>query len=292
MRTAAASAVLCAVLACAAAAAPFDGAKVERLTGLKGSWDAQGEVFKVTYPRSDIDATVAGVKAVPAMGLTAWAAFTKAGKGVMVMGDLVLLQDQVNPVMSAALDHGLQVTALHNHFMWDSPRIMFMHVAGRGGVDALARSVGAVFAEIMATAGGKGETPDLALDPAQGTLDASALDAALGAKGGLKGGVYKVSFGRRTRMGGLAVGGAMGVGSWAAFMGSPAKAVVDGDIAMHEAELQGVLKALRRAGIDVVAIHTHMTGERPRILFLHYWGVGPAPDLAKGLKSALAELKS
>jgi hypothetical protein len=192
----------------------------------------------------------------------------------------------VNPVMSVALDTGLEVTALHNRFFWETPRVMFMHIGGMGDEKALASAVGKVFAKVKETAGGKGEKPP-AVDPAASSLDGAKIDAALGAKGKPDHGVYKVTIGRTTRMGGEQVGNAMGVNTWAAFAGSNDRAVVDGDFAMLENELQPVLKALRHAGIDVVAIHQHMTGEQPRVLFLHFWGVGPAQDLARGVRAAL-----
>jgi hypothetical protein len=209
----------------------------------------------------------------------------------MVMGDLCLTEDQVNPVMSVALDNGLEVTALHNHFFWDSPKVMFMHIGGMGDEATLAGAVGKVFAKIKETEGGKGELPKADIDPAKTTLEAAKLDAALGVKGELANGVYKATIGRTTKMGGHAVGKTMGVNTWAAFAGSDEHAIVDGDFAMLESELQGVLKALRGAHIDVVAIHQHMTGEQPRVMFLHYWGLGRASDLAAGLKAALATQK-
>jgi len=199
----------------------------------------------------------------------------------------VLLEDQVNPVMSVALDNGLEVTALHNHFLWESPRVMFMHIGGMGDETTLAEAMGKVFAAIRETSGGKGETPHADLDPAMSTLDPKKIDAILSATGEEKNGVYKVTFGRETKMHGETAGNTMGVNTWAAFAGSDDRAVVDGDFAMMESELQGVLKALRRAGINIVAIHQHMAGETPRVLFLHYWGIGKTEDLARGLRAAL-----
>jgi hypothetical protein len=272
-------------------AAALDTAAIEQLTGAKGSLDAKEGVFKVSLPRKDIAATAAGVHMTPPLGLTAWAAFTKAGAHVMVMGDIVLLEDQVNPVMSAALDAGLEVTALHNHFFWDSPKIMFMHVGGMGDEKTLAGAVGKVFAKLKETSGGKGETLRADIDPAKTTLQPAKIEAVLRYKGELKDGVYKVVIGRSTKMGGHVVGKAMGVNTWAAFAGSDDKAIVDGDFAMLESELQPVLKALRGGGIDVVAIHNHMTNETPRIMFLHFWGVGPTEALAKTIAQALAVTK-
>jgi hypothetical protein len=265
----------------------LDTATIERLTGVKGELSEKEGVFKVSVPRNDLDISVAGVKMTPPLGLTSWAAFQKAGDHVMVMGDMVLLEDQVNPVMSVALDNGLTVTALHNHFFWDSPKVMFMHIGGMGDEAQLAGAVGNVFTKIKDTSGGKGEVPRVELSPAQTSLDPKAIEEALGAKGQLANGVYKVTLGRTTKMDGHEVGNTMGVNTWAAFAGSDEKAVVDGDFVMFEPEVQPVLKALRGAGINIVAIHNHMVGESPRTVFLHYWGVGPTRALAAGLKAAL-----
>ncbi len=272
-------------------ASTLDTAAIEELTGAKGALDAKEGVFKVSLPRADIKTTAAGVRMTPPLGLTAWAAFTKTGKPgsahTMVMGDIVLLEDQVNPVMSAAIDNGLEVTALHNHFFWDTPKVMFMHIGGMGDEKVLATAVGKVFARLKETAGGKGEVLHADLDPAKTSLTPAKIEAVLVYKGDLKDGVYKVVIGRTTKMNGHTVGKAMGVNTWAAFVGSDAKAVVDGDFAMLESEVQPVLKALRGGGIDIVAIHNHMTNENPRIIFLHFWGVGSTEGLARTLRIAL-----
>src|SRR5437899_3024203 len=251
-----------------AAEGKLDTAKIEQLTGVKGELSEKEGVFKVTAPRSDLKVTVAGVKMTPPMGLASYAAFTKAGGKTMIMGDTTLLEDQVNPVMSVALDNGLEVTALHNHFFWDSPKVMFMHIGGMGDEEKLAAGVGAVFSTIKETSGGKGEVPKADIDPAKSTIDAKKLDEVFASygPGEYKDGVYKVIVGRSTKMMGHKVGKAMGVNTWAALAGSDDKAVVDGDFAMLETELQAVLKSLRKNGINIVAIHQHMSGEQPRVL--------------------------
>ena len=261
--------------------------RIEELTGEKGKLDEREGAFKVSVPRGDLEVRVAGVRMTPPMGLTSWASFKRIGQHTVVMGDMVLLEDQINPVMSIALDNGLEVTALHNHFLWDSPRVMFMHLGGMGSEEGLAAAVGKVFAKIKETSGGKGETPQAEIDPAKSSLDPAKIEAILHRKGDLTNGVYKVVVGRTTRMHGGVMGNTMGVNTWAAFAGSDDQAVVDGDFAMLESELQPVLKALRGAGINIVAIHQHMTGESPRILFLHYWGTGSTEALARGLRTAL-----
>jgi len=279
-----------ALLAVPAAAAQkgLDTARIEEATGLKGKWNEKEGVFKVEMPRSDLAVTAAGSKLAPPLGLTAWAAFTKAGAHAVVMGDMVLTEDQVNPAMSAALDNGLQVTALHNHFFWEQPRVMFMHIGGMGDEATLAAGVAKVF-ETMKQ---KFDVPSAGIDPASTTLDPKKIDAALGRHGELNKGVYKVTIGREVKMAGHTMGNTMGVNTWAAFAGSDDQAIVDGDFAMLEGEMQGVLKALRHAGINIVAIHQHMTGESPRMMFLHYWGVGKTEDLARGLKTALGQTRS
>jgi hypothetical protein len=231
-------------------------------------------------PRSDLAITVAGVKMTPPLGLTSWAVFQRAGNQLMIMSDLVLLENQVNPVMSAALENGLEVTALHNHLLWDTPRVMFMHNGGMGEEATLAGAVGNVFATIPHTSRRTNEVPRVErspavtfldpqtselpqaeLSPAQTSLHPNVIEDLLGVKGQLASGVNKITTGRATTMHGHEVGKAMGVNTCAAFAGSDTEAVVDGDFVMFELELQPVLKALRGAGINIVAIH-HLTRGR------------------------------
>ncbi len=271
----------------ASAKPKLDIQKIESLTGLKGAYNEKEGVFKVSFARSDIKATSAGVNLIPQLGLTSWAAFIEAGDHVMMMGDTVLTEDQVNPVMSVTLENGLEVTALHNHFFYDSPKVMFMHIGGMGDEESLAKAVGKVYAKVKETIENKVNFPIAHIDAANTSLNIDLISKAIGVKGELKDGVYKVTIGRKTSMHGHEMGSAMGVNTWAAFAGSDKEAVVDGDFAMLETELQVVLKKLRGANINIVAIHNHMTEESPRIIFLHFWGIGAPVDLAKGLKSAL-----
>jgi len=265
----------------------LDTVKIEKLTGVKGKLDSTENVFKISVPRTDLKVTVAGVKMIPAMGLTSWAAFKPAGEQVMVMGDMVLQEDQVNPVLSAALDNGIEITALHNHFLWDTPKIMFMHIGGMGDLDKLATGVGKIFLEIKNTSGNKVHGPYTPLVASKTSLDPKAIETIIGVPVEKAGDIYKVTIGRSTMMAGHEAGKTMGVNTWAAFAGSDKKAVVDGDFAMLESELQGVLQALRSAGIFITAIHHHMIEESPKIILLHYWGAGSVSDLAKGIKTAL-----
>lgn len=193
------------------AAEKLDAARIEQLTGAKGQLNDKEGVFKVNAPRTDLTVTVGGVKMTPPMGLTSWAAFQNIGDQTMGMGDMVVLEDQVNPVMDVALQNGFAVTPLHNHFFWDSPKVMFMHIGGMGTEEKLATAVGKVFAKITETSGGKGEAPRADLDPAKTSLDLTTIEEVIGAKGELSNGMYKVTLGRTTTMHGHEVGNTMGV---------------------------------------------------------------------------------
>ena len=279
------------------ATASLDGAKIERLTGLKGGFHEAESVFKVTQPRTDLPVSVDGWTMPPFMGLTSWAAFAEGGKSeVMIAGDLVLFEDEVNPVMSAALEHGLEVTALHNHFFFDQPRVYFMHIGGEGTVDEMAKGVHAAFAKQKAIRSAHPQPARVfgsAFAPAKNAITGSTIDAVLGTKGQANNGMYKVVIGREVTMPcGCPMTREMGVNTWAAFAGTDDNAVVDGDFAVLEDELQPVLKSLRAAGINIVAIHHHMTHETPRMLFLHYWGRGSVDTLTRGLKATLDAQKA
>ncbi len=279
------------VASVATAQEPLDTVRIEKLTGANGALDAKEGVFKVSVPRTDLSVTAAGVRLTPPLGLTSWAAFRRAGKDVMVMGDLVLLEDQVNPVMSAALDNGLEVTALHNHFFWEQPRIFYMHVHGMGTPADLARRLKPAIDVIDRAA--KAAPPSSAPAAATGSLDAASLAQIIGHAGGQNGPVYKITIGRpdiTLKEHGATINARMGLNTWAAFAGSDADAMVAGDVAMLAPEVTGVLKALRGSGLHVVAIHHHMTGVEPMVVFLHYYGTGPAAQLAKGVRSALDAL--
>ncbi|MBE0484474.1 MAG: DUF1259 domain-containing protein [Bacterioplanes sp.] len=269
------------------AAAALDTTKIEQLTGAKGKLDNAENVFRVTVPRSDLSVTVAGVKMTPATGFTSWASFTPAGDKTMVMGDMVLAEDQINPVMTVALENGIEVTALHNHFLWDSPKVMFMHIGGTGDADTLATGIGKIFTKIQETSDSKPKDKPKSLDAAKTSLDPKLLEQILGTPLERAGEVYKVTIGRTTQMDGHTIGKTMGVNTWAVFAGSDDKAIIEGDFAVLETELQSVLKSLRASGIAITTIHNHMVGESPKIVFLHYWGEGRASDLAKAFKAAL-----
>ena len=266
-------------------------AAIDQATGAKGVYTEAEDTYKVTFPRTDVRVTVEGRPMAPFLGFSSWAAFTPGGHGgLVVMGDVVLLEDEVNPAMSAALDSGLDVTALHNHFFYESPRVMYMHIGGSGTAEQLAPAVRKVL-DAVKSVRKAAPTPAASFGgdtaPEKSAITAAPIDAILGVKGESNNGMYKATIGRTASMHGAKVGKQMGVNTWAAFAGTDDNSLVDGDFAMTREELQNVLKALRRSGIHIVAIHNHMTHEDPQFVFLHYWGKGTAAVLAKGLKSAL-----
>jgi hypothetical protein len=270
-----------------ALAADLDTAHIDHITGLKGKFNEKEGVYKVTFPRNDVKIIVDGWTMPPFMGLGTWAAFTATQTDAMVMGDTVLFEDEVNAAMSAALDNGLNVTALHNHFFFDRPKVYFMHIEGEGAAEKLAGAVRKVYDSIKQTRAATPQPKDSFGGkplPERSSITAGPLDQIFGAQGEAKDGMVKFSFGRPAKMHGVTIGNDMGVNTWAAFAGSDDNAIVDGDFAVTEDQLQPVLKSLLKDKINIVAIHQHMTHEEPRIMFFHYWGRGAGKDLAQAIK--------
>ena len=270
-----------------ALAADLDTARIDELTGLKGKTNEKEGVHKITLPRTDVKIAVDGWTMPPFMGLGTWAAFTATQNGAMVMGDTVLFEDEVNAAMSAALDNGLSVTALHNHFFFDRPKVYFMHIEGEGTADKLASAVRKVYDSIKQTRAANPQPKDsfgAGSLPEKNSITAGALNEIFGTQGESKDGMVKFSFGHPAKMHGVTIGNDMGVNTWAAFAGSDDNAIVDGDFAVTEDQLQPVLKSLLKDKIKIVAIHQHMTHEEPRIMFFHYWGRGTAKGLAQAIK--------
>jgi Domain of Unknown Function (DUF1259) len=275
------------------ASAALDTAKIDQITGLKGKFNEKEAVYKVTFPRNDVKVVVDGWTMPPFMGLGTWAAFTETKSGAMVMGDTVLFEDEVNPAMSAALDNGLNVTALHNHFFFDHPKVFFMHIEGEGSVDRLAAAVRKVYDTTKAIRGPNAKPAELfpsvgqASLPEKNSITAAPLNEIFGVQGEAKDGMVKFTIGRPATMHGVKIDKEMGVNTWAAFAGTDDNAIVDGDFAVTEDELQPVLKSLLKEKINIVAMHQHMTYEEPRIIFFHYWGRGAAKDLAQAVNGGL-----
>lgn len=248
------------------------------------------EPFKLTVPQNDLDVTVDGFRIIPPMGMGSWAAFAPTGNGteMVVMGDVVVKEDEIGPIQRVLVERGLTVTGLHNHFVREDPSVMYMHVRGRGERDSLQAHVEAVFATVAERRGGDPATA--VADEVENTLDTDRIAEILGHEGASDRGVYKITIGRpdvALRSGGVEVTTDMGFNTWASWQGTMERAAVAGDFVMLDDEVAPVIEALVTHGIEVVAVHNHMTHEEPRTFFLHYWGTGPAEELARGLRAAL-----
>jgi len=269
---------------------PGEYQPVLTITGKSGDYKAN--VLKVNVARNDLHVTANKLALPTPFGFGGWFAMTKGDGGDdVMMGDLVLLQEEVNPVMSALLDNGLEITALHNHLFWEDPRIYYMHVHGHGRPADLAKQIKPALDLI-----GKGASSQPAAKPASSavtTLDTANIAKIVGHEGDQSGAVYKITIGRddiKLKDMGATINARMGLNTWAAFYGNNDNAAIAGDIAMLEKEVTPTLKALRSHGLDVVAIHQHMLSTQPTVIFLHYWGQGKADDLANGFKAALDQL--
>jgi hypothetical protein len=266
----------------------LDTALIARVLEIKGKY-SNGE-YKVTIPQNDLNIQVDGFKIIPAMGLGSWVDFAPSSEGAMIMGDLVLTETDLKPVQQEVIRQGLTITAIHNHFVRNQPNVMYMHVGGSGALADLAGRAKAVLNKITEVRGGDPAKGSVANEVVQNTLDTKRLDAILGHNAEMNKGVYKYTIARPDvvlKEHGVTVTTFMGFNTWAAFQGTPDRASVAGDFTMLENEVAPVIKALVENGIEVVAVHNHMVHEQPRIFFLHYWGVGNAEQLAKGLRSAL-----
>lgn len=264
----------------------LDTAAIEKITGVKGKSN-KGE-YKITIPQNDLDIEVDGFRIIPPMGLGTWIAFTPSKDGTMIMGDIILTENDLKPVQQEVIKEGLTISAIHNHFVRNHPNIIYMHIGGMGKTDDMAAKAKAVLDKVAESRGhnpATGSVPDVPY-----TIDTKKLDDIIGAKGEMSKGVYKYTIGRpdvALKEHGVTVTTFLGFNTWAAFQGSPDHAAVAGDFTMLEGEVAPVIRALVQNGIEVVAVHNHMVHEQPRIFFLHYWGVGNAEQLARGLKVAL-----
>lgn len=261
--------------------------EVETILSTKGQLQEGATIFR--FPRSDIKVTIDGEPVPTAFGFGAWTAWKAMGMDTMVMGDLVLLENEVNPVISALAEANINVTALHNHFLGETPRIMFMHIDGMGNPAVLARGLQNALAKTATPKAHQTATPQQRSGPA---INTNRLEEIVGHKGDLGGGVFKITIGRSgVTMRGVELASSMGINSWAAFIGTNERAHVAGDVVMKAAEVNPVIRAFRRSGINVVAVHNHMIDEEPRIFFLHYWGTGPAEKLAQTVREAFDQAK-
>ena len=270
------------------AQAASDWAAVGKALGKTGAVQAGG-VYRVGLPRSDLKVTLDGVAIKPALALGSWVAFRDMGDQSMVMGDLVLTHAEVNPVMTALEDSGIQITALHNHLLRSSPATMYMHIDGHGDAVKLATALHAALAKSRTPMGAAPPAPTAPL-----ALDTAKLDATLGAKGTVNGGVYQFGIPRAEtpKANGMAIPSAMGSAIAINFQPTGGgKAAITGDFVLTADEVNPVIKALRAGGIEVTAIHNHMLDDEPRLFFMHFWANDDAQKLATGLRAALDHVK-
>lgn len=274
-------------LAFASNAAKLDVDAIADASGAKVTVGADG-VVRIGWIRTDVPVSIGRTYLPAAAGLGSWAAFIPAAQGAMVMGDTVVFEDEVDAAMDAAFSHGLLVTGLHNHFFYDTPKVFYMHVAGEGDARVLAGDVRAVWDAIKAVRKARPQ-PAQDAEPAvlSGTMDVPAIEQAIGEKAAVSDGVATVTIGVDGAMHGTKVGASAGLTTWAAFFGSDASAAVDGDVIMRADQVQPTLRALRKAGLHVVALHNHMVGESPPFYFAHFWGTGKAIELATGFRQVL-----
>lgn len=303
----------------------LDIAAIEQATGMQGT-EQDGE-YKLTVPQNDLNVTIGDFSIIPPMGMGSWAAFSPTEAGAILMGDVVVTENEIAAVQQTLIEHGLKVTALHNHFVREQPSVMYMHIGGQGTEKELATGVKAVFDKIAELRGGN--PADAEAGEVENSLDTDRIAEILGHEGSASRGVYKVTIGRpdvelKMEPGGHHEEGEehseeykekkeeeghdegeqhheethkedghphvstfMGFNTWAAWQGTPEKAAVAGDFVMRADEVDGVIEALVNNGIEVVALHNHMIHEEPRVFFLHYWGTGSAYGLATGLRKAL-----
>jgi hypothetical protein len=262
---------------------------VDQAIGRSGQVQPDG-AYKWSFPRSDLKVTVNGVELKPALALGGWVAFSKPGADSMIMGDLVLAEDEVTPVMSSLENSGLQVTALHNHVLHESPRVMYMHIGGHGDAVKLATAIKEAFALTKIPAA----KPPAAAQQDIG-IDTAGIEQALGYKGKVNGGVFQIGAPRAESVteGGMKVPNSMGLSTALNFQPTGGgKAAITGDFVLIGTEVNPVIQALRSNGIEVTAVHSHMLDDEPRLFFMHFWANDDAVKLAKGLRAALDKTNS
>ncbi|RDI52286.1 DUF1259 domain-containing protein [Microvirga subterranea] len=278
-----------------------EGWQQEIASGLgKQGTDMPGGVYRVGLPRTDLDVTLDGVAIKPALALGSWLAFKPMGNEIMVMGDLVLTQEEINPVLARLEQGGVEITALHNHLLRSSPATMYMHVHGHGAPAKLAATLREALNASKTpfgaeTAGLSPQAAEEASTTPAPNLDTAALDQALGRKGKMNGGVYQVTVSRAEAVkdGGMEVSAAMGSATAINIQPTgPGKAAATGDFVLAADEVNPVIKALQASGIEVTAVHNHMLNDEPRLFFMHFWANDDTAKVAKGLRAALDQVKT
>jgi hypothetical protein len=280
------------VSATSAGAQEIDWQKVDTAFGRKAAV-VSGDVHRYGFPRSDLSVTLDGVAIKPALALGGWVALKPAHGGAMAMGDLVLLESEITPVMTKLIENGLEITAVHNHILRANPATFYMHVGGHGDPVKMATAI----REALAASKTPLDPPAAAASPPAVDLDTAQLDQIIGGKGQANGGTYQFGIPRRdpVKEGGMEISppGPMGVATAINFQSTGGgKAAITGDFVLAGDEVNPVIKALRENGIEVTAIHSHMLTEQPRLIFMHFWAHDDALKLARGLRAALDKTAS
>jgi hypothetical protein len=266
---------------------PLNTDGIAKAMGKEG--DLTGEMYRVSFPRSDLTVKVGNVVIKPALALMSWAAFVKSGSTAISYGDLVLLDGEINPVISKLEERGIELSALHNHLLHENPRIMYIHFVGRGNEVEMAKGIWEALAltksPLVATPASPEAKPELARE----------IERIIGYEGVMGGGVFHIVVPRNdihVHAMGAAIPGSMGMNTPLNFQFDGKNAAINGDFMLLAAELNPVIKILRANGIEVASVHNHMLDDEPRLIFMHFWAHGDAVDLAKGLKAALMRIGS
>lgn len=270
-------------------------AAIEAAIGKKGSYKEPEATYTIPLPRNDLKVKIKDQSVPVSFGFGGWVSIKRTldGKSAVLMSDNVLLQEEVNPLITAVLDNGLEIGAIHNHFFYEDPRVFFMHVHGMGTPEDLAKRYAKAIAETKINPKNQPPSGPPPAKTGKEIFDVAQLNGIVGAEAAVNGPTIKYTLGRKdltvTAMG-AEMTPSIGLNTWASFTGTMENALIAGDVAMLEHEVNAVIKTLRKNNLEVVAVHNHMLGDRPHIIFLHYLGFGPAPELAKGFKKVLAEL--
>ena len=266
---------------------PLNTDGIAKAMGKEG--DLTGEMYRVSFPRSDLTVKVGNVVIKPALALMSWAAFVKSGTTAITYGDLVLLDDEINPVISKLEERGIELSALHNHLLHEDPRIMYIHFVGRGNEVEMAKGIWEALAltksPLVSTPASQEVKPELAKE----------IERIIGYEGSMGGGVFHITVPRNdvhVHAMDAAIPGSMGMNTPLNFQFDGKNAAINGDFMLLPAELNLVVKVLRANGIEVASVHNHMLDDEPRLIFMHFWAHGDAVDLAKGLKAALVRIGS
>src|SRR5215469_3503308 len=264
---------------------PLNADGIAKAMGKQG--DLAGQMYKVSFPRSDLTVNIGNVRVRPALALINWAAFIKSGNTAITYGDLVLLEDEINPVISKLEERGIELSALHNHLLHETPRIMYIHFVGRGDEVEMAKALREALAitatPLVSAPSGPEAKPELAVE----------IERIIGYQGNMGGDVFHITVPRNdvhVAALGAMIPGSMGMNTPLNFQLDGKNAAINGDFMLLPAEVNPVIKLLRANGIEVASVHNHMLDDEPRMLFMHFWAYGDAVDLAKGLKAALERI--